>query len=290
MQISQIKTFLKVSETESILKSANKLHITQSAASSRIQQLEQELNQKLFIRSHSGVKLSPAGRRFQPYALRLLQTWQQASQEVNLPEGFKGLFSLAIQATVWNSFSRPWITWMKKNMPDYVLRVESDWSQSMIKNLSNGYLDLVITSVPQTVPGLKVEELMDEPLMLVSSTPSSLEESMGENYIHIDWGPHFNHQHNLSFSSTYTPTLTVGLSDLALQIITIEGGSAYLPTRIAEKLIENASLYPVNDAPKFNVPLYLMYPEDHYDPDVLDLGLQGLRTLARMMQLSPTQD
>jgi len=40
MQLSQIKTFLEVVKTGSIVKAANRLHITQSAASSRIQQLE----------------------------------------------------------------------------------------------------------------------------------------------------------------------------------------------------------------------------------------------------------
>ncbi|QLC74788.1 LysR family transcriptional regulator [Pseudomonas sp. LPB0260] len=287
MHISQIRTFLEVAETGSIIKSATHLHITQSTASSRIQQLEQELNQKLFIRSHSGVQLSPAGLRFQPYALRLLQTWQQAHQDMCLPDGFQGLFSLAIQATVWDRFSRPWITWMKSNVPDFALRVEADWSQRMIHNLSDGYLDIILTSVPHTVPGLKIEKLMDDPLILVSSCPASVSESLTNNYIYIDWGPHFNEQHSLAFSTISTPTLTVGLSDLALQIIGREGGSAYLPQKTVQAQIDQGTLYPVSDAPQLNAPLYLMYPEQHHNLEVLHMGLSGLRALAESMQGNP---
>lgn len=244
MHISQIKTFIEVARTGSLVKTAANLHITQSAASSRIQQLEQKLNQRLFIRTHAGVKLSPAGLRFQPHAMRLLKTWQQASQEVGLPEGYKGLFSLAVQSTVWSSFSRCWINWMRANLPDYVLRVDSDWSQSMIRNLLDGALDIVLTSVPHSVQGLRVEHLMDDALVLVSSTPASVDEAMGEGYVHVDWGPYFNQQHGLAFSHLSTPPLTVGLSDLALEIITHEGGAAYLPHRSVEALIAQDVLAP----------------------------------------------
>ncbi|GAA0690828.1 hypothetical protein GCM10009104_16990 [Marinobacterium maritimum] len=169
---------------------------------------------------------------------------------------------------------------MKKNAPDYVLRVEADWSQSMLHNLLDGYLDIALTSVPQTLPGIKVENLIEDNLILVSSTPSSLTESLGQNYIYVDWGPYFNQQHSLNFNNISTPTLTVGLSDLALQIITHEGGSAYLPVRSVEGLIESKSLYRVEGAPSFKIPLYLMYPEKHYNLELLELGLKGIREIS----------
>ncbi|WP_372740161.1 LysR family transcriptional regulator [Neptunomonas sp.] len=283
MQLSQIKTFLEVLETGSIVKAANHLHITQSTASSRIQQLENEINQKLFTRTHSGVKVLPAGLRFQPYALRILQAWQQANQDIILPEGFKGLFSLAIQATLWERFSSLWIAWMKINVPEYVLRVEADWSQRMMHNLSDGYLDIALTSVPHAVSGLKTEKLMDDPLILVSSSPLPLKECLGANYIYIDWGPAFNEQHRLAFPNLDTPTLTVGLSDQALQIILKEEGSAYLSLKSVNEKLEQGTLHRVAGAPQLIVPLYLTYPENHANPEILNLGLQGLRDLASSM-------
>jgi len=279
MQLSQIKTFLEVVETGSIIKAATHLHITQSTASSRIQQLEQEINQKLFIRTHAGVRLLPAGLRFLPYALRILQAWQQANQEINLPQGFKGLFSLAIQATVWQQFSQPWIVWMKENVPEYVLRVETDWSQRMMHNLADGYLDIALTSVPHAVSGLISEKLMDDTLVLVATMPLALDQALGENYIHVDWGPETNEQHRLAFPSLNTPTLTVGLSDQALQIILDQGGSAYLSLKTVSEKIAQGLLYRVAAAPQLTVPLYLVYPENHSNPQILNLGLQCLRDL-----------
>jgi DNA-binding transcriptional LysR family regulator len=200
-----------------------------------------------------------------------------------LPEGFKGLFSLAIQATLWERFSSIWIAWMKINVPEYVLRVEPDWSQKMAHNLADGYLDVALTSVPHAVVGLSTEKLMDDQLILVSSTASILSECLGENYIYIDWGPALNEQHRLAFPHIDTPTLTVGLSDQALQIILKQQGATYLLLPTVHEKLESGVLHRVVDAPQLVVPLYLMYPENHANPETLNMALQGLRDLALAM-------
>lgn|GEM_PF-6019327 len=93
---------------------------------------------------------------------------------------------MAIQATLWERFSFIWIAWMKINVPEYVLRVEPDWSQRMAHNLADGYLDVALTSVPHAVAGLRTEKLLDDTLVLVASAPLALHECLGENYIYID--------------------------------------------------------------------------------------------------------
>jgi len=98
MHIHRIVTFLEVAETGSIIKAANYLNLTQSAVSTRIKQLEDEISQELFMRSHSGMRLSAAGLRFRPYALRMAQAWRQGRQEAALDDAFEGSISIAIQA------------------------------------------------------------------------------------------------------------------------------------------------------------------------------------------------
>ena len=82
MSIQRIQTFLAVAETGSIVKAAKQLNLTQSAASTRIKLLEEEIRQSLFIRSTSGMRLSPAGERFRPYAWRMARAWQQGRQDM----------------------------------------------------------------------------------------------------------------------------------------------------------------------------------------------------------------
>ncbi len=280
MHIQRIVTFLEVAETGSIIKTANHLNLTQSAVSTRIKQLEDEINQALFIRSHSGMRLSAAGLRFRPYALRMAQAWRQGRQEAALDDAFEGAVSIAIQATAWERYSYPWISWMRSNAPRYILRIEADWSQGMTRSLADGLFDIIVTSVPNIVPGMSIEKFADEPLILLSTTRDmSLFESQ-QNYVHVDWGPHFNQQFSMASGESFAPALTVGLGALGLQIIMRDGGAAYLSRKAVSDLIQKGVLHAVAGAPEFNVPLYLMYPENHYDPAMLFMALRGLKEVA----------
>lgn len=280
MHIQRIVTFLEVAGTGSIIKAANHLNLTQSAVSTRIKQLEDEINQELFVRSHSGMRLSAAGLRFRPYALRMAQAWRQGRQEAALDDAFEGSISVAVQATAWERYSYPWISWMRSSAPRCMMRIEADWSQGMTRSLSDGYFDIIVTSVPNFVPGMHVEKFADERLILLSTSPGlSLHESR-KNYVHVDWGPHFNQQLSMASRESFTPALTVGLGELALQIVTHDGGAAYLSAKATAHLVRQGTLHAVADAPEFNVPLYLMYPENHYDTETLEMALRGLREIS----------
>ena len=59
----QIDAFLAVCETKSFTAAAAKLHITQSALSQRIKNLEDELGSTLFVRESTGVRTTDLGER-----------------------------------------------------------------------------------------------------------------------------------------------------------------------------------------------------------------------------------
>jgi DNA-binding transcriptional LysR family regulator len=64
MDIDQIRTFLAVVANGSFLEAANRLHVTQSTVSTRIQRLEAYLGVCLFVRNRSGAVLTLPGQRF----------------------------------------------------------------------------------------------------------------------------------------------------------------------------------------------------------------------------------
>jgi len=72
MELNQIETFLHVAELGSFSRAAEQLGVTQPTLSARIQVLERDLGQRLFERLGRGVRLTEAGRAFQPYAERSL--------------------------------------------------------------------------------------------------------------------------------------------------------------------------------------------------------------------------
>lgn len=61
-ELRHVRAFLKVSETRNFTRAANDLHLSQSALTVQIQQLEESLDVQLFDRNKRGVTLTAAGR------------------------------------------------------------------------------------------------------------------------------------------------------------------------------------------------------------------------------------
>lgn len=72
MDTHSLNAFIAVSNLQSFSQAADYLHLTQSAVSKRIQQLEQHLNTKLFDRHNRTVSLTEAGRILLPRAQKIL--------------------------------------------------------------------------------------------------------------------------------------------------------------------------------------------------------------------------
>ena len=67
---------------KSVTRAAEKLHLTQSALSSRIAALETELGVQLLDRRDKRLRLTPAGQRFHHHALKLLDLQRQVKQKL----------------------------------------------------------------------------------------------------------------------------------------------------------------------------------------------------------------
>lgn len=72
MDLKHLQTFLTLSEIKNFTKTAEYLHYAQSNVTTQIQQLEAELNVRLFERIGKSVTLTSAGLDLVPYALKML--------------------------------------------------------------------------------------------------------------------------------------------------------------------------------------------------------------------------
>lgn len=83
MTFSQLNYVLEVSRCGSINKAASKLFVSQSNLSNSIQELEKELDIKIFLRSSKGIELTPEGSEFLSYIRPLIE---QHKHIINLYE------------------------------------------------------------------------------------------------------------------------------------------------------------------------------------------------------------
>jgi DNA-binding transcriptional LysR family regulator len=133
---------------------------------------------------------------------------------------------------------------------------------------------------PQSRPGLTVEPLLEERLVLVSTDPRGRPEP-GPGYVYIDWGPEFHARHSASFPDFIGPALTANIGWLGLQHIVQNGGAGYFPVRLVRPYLGDGRLVSLPGAPAFSLPAYAVYPTEG-DPDLLHKALSGIRHVASL--------
>ena len=80
MLFGQVQAFIEVARTGNVSRAAEALYVTQPALTARIQALEKELGEALFVRTGRGVRLTDAGRVFLPCAERAVQAVDDGRQ------------------------------------------------------------------------------------------------------------------------------------------------------------------------------------------------------------------
>lgn len=277
VNIEHIKTFLEIAAAGNFNRAAEQLNVTQSTASARVKTLEDQLDRRLFVRGRNGATLTAAGHRFHRYALSVVRAWEQARHETALPEGFRTSLGLGSQVSLWERLVLRWIPWMRREAPDVALRLEADYSDSLMRHLSEGLLDIGVMYRPRTASGLVIEKLLEERLVLVTTSKRTITTGWRDDYVFVDWGPDYRAEHSQAFPDMESPAVSVGLGALGLHYILDNGGSGYFPLRAVRPLLAQRRLFRVRSAPEFRRPAYVVYAADPIDHDLLHRALAGLR-------------
>lgn len=278
MDVDLARTFLTITETAHFGKAAKALNVTQSTISARIKTLEELLGRPLFIRSKAGTTLTPAGAKFKSSAEMMIRVWEQARQQVGIPSDFQSLISIGGELTLWDQLLMKWIPWMRSSLPDVAIRAEVVQAETLTHRLAEGSVDIGIMYLAVNRPGLEVETMLDEELVLVSTNPA-IGDPRHRSYVFVDWGTAFRLDHDNAFPDTDTPALTVTPSHFGLTYILENGGAGYFPERLTKRAVAEGRLHPVPDAPHFHHRVHMIYDAERKD-ERFNTALQGLRFVA----------
>lgn len=211
MDYALIRTFLEVAATGSFVRAADRLYVTQSAVSLRVQRLEDRLGRPLFIRSKAGAELTPAGVAFERYALSLVKVWEEAKQQIAIPEGFTESLTIGAQYSLWPRLGFRWIDQLRAERPALNLRAELGMPDRLTRFMVEGIVQTSLTYSPQIRPGLSAQKLLDEELLMVAAWPDPTLDDIAAKYVFVDWGPEFVQAHALHLPELTNPGLTLAL-------------------------------------------------------------------------------
>jgi DNA-binding transcriptional LysR family regulator len=275
VDITLARTFLEIAAHGSFAAAAERLHVTQTAVRARVRTLEELVGTTLFVRNKAGATLSTAGEKFLPFASTLVQVWERARQEVAVPSGRRGVIVVGCEVSLWDPLLLEWLQWMQKDAPDLAVRAEVSSSRELLEQISNGIVDIAIVYAPHLRPGLRIELLIEEKLVLVT-TDAGAAKLDPARYVYVDWGPEFSKQHALAFPELTGVGVSANLGPLAREYLLAAGGTGYFRLDVVRRHLEEGRLHRVPGAPEFLYPAYAVYAQ-HADATVVTPALQGLR-------------
>ena len=257
MNITALRTFLAIVETGSLVRASERLNVTQSTVTSRLQGLEADLGKTLLYRQKSGVSLTSYGFRFRRYAEAMTDLWQQALQETAYQEGFEAVCDMASHPDLWLTLGRRILTEVQRDHPATVFSIWPGNPAQLEQWLSTGLIEAALSYRIATGENQTSHPLSDERLLLYS-TDASVTDAPGPGYIHVDAGGDFRRRYTAAFADADFAKVSFGCAVWALEYLLEQGGSAYLPTDLAAPHRAAGKLHEVTDAPDFTRARYLI--------------------------------
>jgi DNA-binding transcriptional LysR family regulator len=168
IDLESLKIFRTVVDEGGVIRAAMKLNRVQSNVTTRIRQLEQHLGTRLFRREGRSLRLSTEGRTLLVYANRLLRLADEAVSQMRTGKP-KGIFRLGSLESTAGSRLAPILSRYHALYPDVVVELATGTAGALVTRVMNFELEAAFVSEPFTAPGLQIQSVFEEQLVLVTS-------------------------------------------------------------------------------------------------------------------------
>lgn len=165
--MKQLQAFFALMDTHNFTQAAQRVHLSQSAFSSLIANLESELGYKLFDRDTRKVQLNQNGLHFLPLARNLLSLHEHTIQEIT---SYRAAPHEHITLAVMPSIVAHWVpailTSFQQQHPQIEIKlIDAQWSDCL-NLLLHGKADFAITTVTPSISNLHSELLFRDAFYL----------------------------------------------------------------------------------------------------------------------------
>ncbi|OIQ26647.1 HTH-type transcriptional regulator MetR [uncultured Vibrio sp.] len=171
IELKHLRTLTSLRETGSLTATATALHLTQSALSHQIKDLESRIGGQLFLRKTRPVKFTSEGEILLKLANDVLPKLAMAENELaSLKEDVNGRLHMAIECHSCFQWLMPALKEYQIAWPSVTLDFSSGFGFEPLPALMAGELDLVITSDIQPRSEVHYEPLFDFEMRLITAT------------------------------------------------------------------------------------------------------------------------
>ena len=242
-----VEAFYWVATLKSMTRAAEKLFMTQSAISSRVSALEEELGILLIDRrDRQQFALTNAGMRFLNYAERLMTLHRQLRDELGTEEGGAHLLRVGAIESVLHTWLIPMLQHLRAAHPNLQLELTVEITPVLVEAVKRGNLDLVFAAQSISASGIRTRLLPAMEMVFVGAKAMkrreryTLAEIVSHDMMTFQRGsqPHLALLEQLRGEGLEPPRLhTVSSIPAMVQLIESGFGIATLPIIAAHNLV-----------------------------------------------------
>ncbi|MBI2771590.1 MAG: LysR family transcriptional regulator [Burkholderiales bacterium] len=251
MNLRFVEAFYWVASLKSVTRAAEKLYLTQSAMSSRIAALEEELGVLLLDRRDKQFRLTVAGLRFFTYAQRLLELQREVKAEMGSGTPQAMTLRLGAIESVLHSWLIPMVEKLQNDHQGLELELTVETTPVLLDQIRRGALDLIFAALPASMEGLRSRALPPMEMVFVGHKQQHRKRmyhlaDLGElDILTFQRGsqPHVALV-DLFRQGEVSPKRMHTISSISAMTQLVEGGFgvATLPLAAAERLLEHRNL------------------------------------------------
>jgi DNA-binding transcriptional LysR family regulator len=146
MNVRFLETFVWLAKLRNFRLTAERLHATQAAISSRISALEQEFGVRLFDRGPRDVKLTQEGTKALVFAEQILKLTNDMLASVSDRSHVSGLLRVGVMESVVHTWLPELLRRVRDEYPNLTIELTCDTSTNLSMQLVNGNVDIAFLS------------------------------------------------------------------------------------------------------------------------------------------------
>ena len=192
MNLSQLRYALAVADTGSFTLAAERCYVTQPTLSNGIAQLEQELEQRLFLRTTRSVSLTDFGKRMLPFINGVLTAQERMVQAAHDSRPEHRILRIGTSPLIKSDWLAALLEGFRREHPETSILLHEQNMADLYRMLDEGRLDFVFGVEGMHKPDRSTLPLYTEPLYFIPrgkrnpvAEPARLEEVAGETFIMV---------------------------------------------------------------------------------------------------------
>jgi len=169
MDLVLLRSLLAVAEAGTITDAADRVGVSQSALSRRLQELEAELGAVLLVRGRHGVALTELGRQAVAEGRGIVARYDRLRQDIGDNLGLRGgTVRVGGGATITSYLLPPRIAEFQAGHPGIRFYVKEAGSREVASDVGAGDLEIGVVTLPVPSRDLDIDELFVDEIVLVT--------------------------------------------------------------------------------------------------------------------------